>query len=83
MKKTYDKPRVMIERFSNVHTGARDCADHLPKEFINLSDVPQCKWDLGSDLSLFLQLSDCTIDGEGYMDVCYNNPSENMLMFRS
>lgn len=83
MKKTYHKPRVMIERFSIVHTGARDCADILPKEYINLSDLPQCKWELGQGIFLFLLQYECTMDGEGYMGVCYNNPSEDMLVFHS
>ena len=83
MKKIYNKPQVMIERFSIVHTGARDCSDNLPKEFITLSDLPKCKWDLGSGITYFLYEYQCTIDGEYSSGACYNNPSEDMLLFHS
>lgn len=85
MKKEYKKPLVAVERFSLVHTTARDCWDSIPQDQVNLSDHP-CGWDLGSDNILFstsVTGSTCSIDGEVSGMVCYNNPAEGQHMFRS
>ena len=85
MKKQYKKPLVAVEHFSIVQTTARDCWDSIPQNQVNLSDHP-CGWELGLGSVLFnTTLTDarCNIDGEGFGLVCYNNPGEGQLMFRS
>lgn len=85
MKKEYTKPIVVVEHFSIVYTAARDCWDSIPQDQVNLSDHP-CGWDMGPDFILFdtsVVGRTCTVDGEMMGMVCYNNPGEGQLMFRS
>ena len=84
MKKQYQKPLIAIERFSIVHTGARDCWNSIPQDQVNLSDHP-CGWEFGGNILFNTSVVDatCSIDGELSGMVCYNNPGEGQLMFRS
>ena len=84
MKEKYIKPTLSIEMFSMAQSIARDCSDNLPLEFINFNDIPQCKWDLGGNESLFTLAGNiCTIEGETSGYICYNNPTGDTLIFRS
>lgn len=85
MKKQYKKPLVTVEHFSIVLTAARDCWDSIPQDQVTLSDHP-CGWELGPGNVLFntsVVDATCSMDGELSGMVCYNNPGEGQLMFRS
>ena len=85
MKKEYKKPIVAVERFSLIYTTARDCMDSIPQDQVNFSEKP-CVWELGPG-SIVFALGDpttpsCNIDGDMF-GICYNNPGEGQLIFRS
>ena len=84
MKKQYKKPLIAVEHFAIVYTAARDCWDNIPKDQVTLSDHP-CGWDIGGVVLFNTELTDrtCSIDGEFSGMVCYNNPVDGKLMFRS
>ena len=85
MKKQYKKPLVAVERFTIVHTTARDCWDNIPQDLVNFSDDP-CGWEIGGGITLFNSTfpgTKCNMDGEIMGMVCYNNPGEGLHMFRS
>ncbi len=85
MKKKYRKPMACVERFDIVQTNAgRDCWDSIVKEQVTLSDVP-CAWDFEGVLFFNTQVlnTDCKEDGNDLGLVCYNNPTDKTLMFRS
>lgn len=86
VKKEYKKPIVAVERFSLVYTNARDCMDSIPKDQVTFNEKP-CVWQLGAGTIVF-SLGDpsaqwtCNIDGDMF-GICYNNPGEGQLIFRS
>lgn len=84
VKKEYKKPFVAVERFSIVYTAARDCMDSILQEQLNFSDYP-CVWELGGGMIVFTPgdlTQSCNIDPDA-VGVCYNNPGEGQLIFRS
>ena len=83
MKTAYTKPLLAVELFGVMQTGARDCSDSIPKEQVTSSDITTCYWDLGGGAKVFLVDKVCNIDGENMGFACYNNPSEDSLIFRS
>ena len=83
MKASYTKPLLAVEMFSLTQTAARDCADSIPKDQVNLSDIATCAWDLGGGTTVFVAGSTCVLDGEQMGFACYNNPSEGNYVFRS
>lgn len=83
MKTTYSKPLLAVEMFTMVQNAARDCADSIPKDQVNLSDIATCAWDLGGGTTVFVAGQTCTLDGEQMGFACYNNPSEGNYIFRS
>ena len=83
MKKNYIKPRVCVERFGIVQTGAgRDCWNEIIKENVTFNDLP-CAWNYEGFLlfSTTVANTQCRIEGEGL--ACYNNPTGETLIFRS
>ena len=83
MKGNYTKPVFAVEMFSSTQPVARDCADSIPKEQVNLNDPNACYWDLGGGFSVFVASGACTIEGENMGFACYNNPGEGQYIFRS
>ncbi|MBO5867515.1 MAG: hypothetical protein J6Q54_01245 [Oscillospiraceae bacterium] len=83
MKANYTKPLLTVEMFSAAQSSARDCADSIPKDRVNLNDVATCAWDLGGGFSVFVVGAACTMDGENMGFACYNNPTEENYIFRS
>lgn len=83
MKANYTKPMLTVEMFSPTQTGARDCADNIPKDQLNFNDPNKCVWHLGGGTTVFIAGSNCTIDGSAMGLGCYNNPSEGNYIFRS
>lgn len=87
MKAPYEKPLLAVELFSLTQSIARDCtAGNIPAENLNLNDPNTCGWDLGGGLGkdiVFVLGLACTIDGENMFHVCYNNPAETTIIFRS
>ena len=83
MKANYTKPLLAVEMFSTSQSGARDCADSIPKEQLNFNDIATCVWDLGGGTTVFVGGVTCTLDGESMGFACYNNPSEGSYIFRS
>ena len=83
MKANYTKPLLAVEMFSLTQSVARDCADSIPKEQVNMSNINTCSWDLGGGTTVFVAGSTCTLDGESMGFACYNNPSEGNYIFRS
>ena len=84
MKKQYKKPLVAVEHFSIVHTAAKDCWDNIPQDQVNFNSE-RCGWDIGSAILFLTSVlnSSCTLDGDGFGMVCYNNPAEGKYIFRS
>ena len=80
--KAYMKPLLALELFSASQSIARDCADNIPKDQVNLNDPGTCVWDLGGGTTVFVA-GTCVIDGEAMGYGCYNNPSEGNYIFRS
>lgn len=83
MKEKYIKPLLSIEMFSMTQSIARDCGDHIPFGSVTLNDIPQCSLHLGGEEFLFVLGTNCTMEGENSGYVCYNNPSAEILIFRS
>ncbi len=79
MKANYTKPLLGVELFSLAQSVTRDCDTSIP---FNLND-PNCYWDLGNGTSVFLQNTNCMLDGESMDYGCYNNPGEGQYIFRS
>jgi hypothetical protein len=74
-----------IEKFDIVQTGAgKDCWENIIKEDVKFSDLP-CAWDFGGIMLFSMQFPNtaCQMEGEDVGIVCYNNPTELTLMFRS
>ena len=88
MKKEYKKPLFALEEFTPSQVIARDCGKYIDKvidkERLTLADIGQCVWDLGDGFTtVFLANSACMLDGEMMGYGCYNNPTEDYLIFRS
>ena len=83
MKANYTKPMLAVELFSLTQSAARDCADNIPADRVNLNDIDTCVWDLGGGTTVFVAGSTCVLDGEQMGFACYNNPSEGSYIFRS
>lgn len=83
MKNNYTKPLLAVELFPLAQSTARDCADSIPKDQVNFSDINRCVWDLGGGTTVFVAGSTCVLDGESTGFACYNNPSEDNYIFRS
>ena len=83
MKKIYSKPLLAVEMFTMVQSIARDCADNIPKDQLTNNNVHNCVWDLGDGTTVFVGGSTCLMDGEEMGIACYNNPTENNLIFKS
>ena len=83
MKKLYSKPLLGVEMFTMVQNIARDCSDSIPKEQLTNNSLPNCVWDLGDGTTVFVGDQTCTFDGEQMGIVCYNNPTEDNLIFKS
>ena len=88
MKEKYVKPAMVIERFSLTSSIARNCADYIDKQYLNQSSIPNCTWDLGGGMTVFVQFPTCIIEaptwdaGNGEI-ICYNNPGEGAYIFSS
>ena len=80
MKKKYTKPALNVEFFSLTQSIARDCGSSAP---VNSGDPSDCIWDLGGGTTVFIAITNCTLDGEDMGYGCYNNPSEGNYIFRS
>ena len=83
MKSKYVKPTLAVEMFSLTQSIARDCGDSIPKSQLTSNDIHSCAWDLGGGATVFIPGPNCVIDGTTMEYVCYNNPSEGNLIFRS
>ena len=83
MKANYTKPLLAVDMFSLTQSTARDCADSIPKEQVNMNDISTCVWDLGGGTTVFIAGTNCVLDGESMGYGCYNNPSEGNYIFRS
>lgn len=83
MKANYTKPLLTLELFSLTQTTARDCSSNIPEENLNFNDPSKCAWDLGGDVTVFIDKPVCDINGEDMGMGCYNNPEEGNYIFRS
>ena len=88
MKKEYKKPLFALEEFTPSQVIARDCGKFIDKARLTFADIGQCVWDVeggvdGVGVTVFLANSACMLDGEMMGYGCYNNPTEDFLLFRS
>ena len=83
MKSNYTKPVLAVELFALAQSGARDCNTIIPKGQLNFNDPGRCVWDTGRGVTVFVEASDCDINGENMEVGCYNNPTEGHYVFRS
>ena len=84
MKENYTKPLLAVELFSLTQTVVRDCTTaNLKPERFNMGDPDNCGWDMGGGMIAFVSEKACNVNGENMGLGCYNNPSEDMYIFRS
>ena len=83
MKEFYSKPLLAVEMFSLTQSIARDCSDSIPKDQLNMNNINDCWWDLGGGTKVFALDRACNLDGEQMGIACYNNPTEETLIFKS
>ena len=84
MKARYTKPLLEVEMFSLAQSIAQDCtATNIPKSQLTLNTRGSCTWDLGGGQHVFGASAPCTMDGEAMQFACYNNPTDEMRVFRS
>ncbi len=91
MKRIYQKPMLLLERFELKQSITLSCSAASVSGIIgapNSADKLTCGWEVASNMVLWLgePTSPCTIpmseDATGY-DVCYNNPLSGYTIFSS
>lgn len=83
MKQTYKKPMLAVGSLSVAQSASRDCGSGIPQDQVTLNDVPDCGWDLGGGLIIFVPGTVCIEDGDSFGFACYNNPGDGFYIFRS
>jgi hypothetical protein len=83
MKSNYKKPLLVVEPMMLNQAIARDCGCSIPKEQLNFGEPGICVWNLGDYTTVFIEGTNCELDGEVMGYGCYNNPSEGNYIFRS
>lgn len=85
MKANYTKPLLAVDMFSVSQSAARDCTSTIvPSQQLNANDPYSCYWDTGNThIRPFASTGVCTMDGEAMGMGCYNNPTEENLVFHS
>lgn len=82
MKKAYNKPLLIVERFALSQTIATGCGENVVGEPLHTRTY-NCAWDMGG--VIILQTTE--ICGENASDVwdfvCYNAPEPSMSIFHS
>ncbi len=91
MKRIYQKPMLLLERFELKQSITQSCtAASLPSVMgkPNSADKLSCGWEIATNMVLWLgePSSPCTIplaeDATGN-DLCYNNPGSGYTIFSS
>ena len=86
MKKAYNKPLLIVERFALSQTIASGCNDMSRYGDPTLVRKGECGWNLNDAVVIFLegvvkcewQIEDGSMDG-----ICYNAPEGGMNVFHS
>lgn len=82
MKEKYMKPLMSLELFSLTQTVAGTCTANIPKDQFNSNDPYGCQM-LWGDMNVFMPNTGCMLDGNLFDGFCYNNPTEDQIVFRS
>lgn len=88
MKKTYQKPRVCIEKFVLSQNVALSCG-YTDEEFIGRPEHTEknsCGWNNGFGRVYWLEKPTCGFEVDENFDtgeVCYNNPNGGVTIFAS
>lgn len=85
MKANYTKPLLVADMFSAVQSVTKDCTSTIiPQHKLNTNDAYTCYWDNGNqNIRIFAAGGVCNRDGEAMQMGCYNNPTEENVVFRS
>lgn len=85
MKKAYNKPLLIVERFALSQTIASGCADMREYGYPTLARKWECGWDFNGAVVIFLEgVTGCVEQiKDGVYGFCYNGPVGGMSIFHS
>ena len=82
MKKAYQKPMLIVERFTLSQTIAHNCGKNLDFSMATHATIETCGWDIGG-LEFFMDPTICDFSVEYFEGVCYNAPEGGYNVFQS
>ena len=82
MKKAYNKPLLIVERFALSQTIATGCGENVEGKPLNTRTY-NCAWDMGG--VIILQTTEiCRDNASDVWEIaCYNAPEPSMSIFHS
>lgn len=86
MKKAYNKPLLIVERFALSQTIASGCDDMSQYGSPNFVRKGECGWDFNGAVVIFLEgVTGCVeqIEDGTWASICYNAPVGGMNVFHS
>ena len=86
MKKAYNKPLLIVERFALSQTIASGCGDMRRYGYPTLARKWECGWDFNDAVVIFLKGvtgCDLQLEYDDWEGICYNAPAGGMNVFHS
>ena len=83
MKKAYQKPMLIVERFTLSQTIAHNCGKNLDFSMATHATIETCGWDIGG-FEIFMDGTICdNVLGDFDGIACYNAPANGYNVFNS
>lgn len=82
MKKAYQKPMLIVERFTLSQTIAHNCGKNLDFSMATHATIETCGWDIVG-MEFFMDPTICDFSAEYFEGVCYNAPEGGYNVFNS
>lgn len=84
MKKAYQKPMLIVERFTLSQTIAHNCGKNLDFSMATHATIETCGWDVGG-IEIFIDpmICDQPLEEDMFDFACYNAPEGGYNVFHS